>query len=165
MPAAFWQLRQMCSPSPNALAWLVMFQRFCSHRRWSFCPRPPSFRSECSSGYLNQRQVDGSKYKERFSKRRTCFIMPPLHFGFEVNAVFTPFFSPIAVRLCRYLDTTEYIFSPSVALQSLHHLHYSCPFADPIRWPLARMRFYFYFLSEPCSFFSLGLTFPRWTPY
>lgn len=76
---------------------------------------------------------------------------------------FLPLFTPFTVRLVATLTPLNLYFLP-VWLPERHHLHYSCPFADPTRWPPARKRFYFYFLSDPCSFSALGPTFLYWTP-
>lgn len=167
-PTAFWQLRQMCSPSPNGCRLgcnvpkvlqpqtRVVLSKAAVLQVWLFVRL---FQS-ASSG-RQQRRV------EKLFKMNDLFHYAAVAFRFwgecSVSSHTPPPLSPLAVRLVATLTQLDLCFLP--VLQSLHHLHYSCPFADPIRWPLARMRFYFYFSSDPRSFLGLGLTFLHWTPY
>lgn len=148
----------MCSLSPNGVAWVVLSQRwtvFVSGRR-------PFGLGVYQGGSTGLRWTAAKRRWKEFqnaalvSRCRVC-VLRWMHPFLYFSHLFLLF-----VSLANGLSPPWHSwsrFSASVAAE-LHHLHYSCPFAEPLASSEDVFFFYyFYFLSDLFWFFDLGLTF------
>lgn len=120
----------MCSLSPNGLVWVVLSQRwtvFVSGRR-------PFGLGVYQGGSTGLRWTAAKSRRKEFqnaafvSRCRGC-VLRWMHPFLYSSHFFSPFLS-LPSGLSPPWHSWS-IFSASVAAE-LHHLHYSCPFADPL---------------------------------